>query len=212
MTQRNTWSATLAPIGVCGQTGQTIDPECVITVRYNAPIVDPDGTPIGVVDAATILDGHLVVTGTLDSGRNLPNALPTFDVSPYDRLTFDPFDGDDGNVGKATFHTIEINTVRTGFKPAWPDDTKIRFSNDWCVYVPGPDDLIPMPDKATADRAAIRFNQWWKDYRTRRCNDDGVDLPDIPAAIVRPWPYDTDGHAEALAELRADDPDGWLSE
>lgn len=64
----------------------------------------------------------------------------------------------------------------------------------------GPDDLIPMPDYATANRAATRFNRWWQDYRAQR---DEAAFPDT-SAIVRPWPYDADdsnGHAEAFAEL-----------
>lgn len=108
---------------------------------------------------------------------------------------------------------MEINTVRTGFDPAWTDDPEIMFARDWCVHLVGPDDLIPMPDYATADRAATRFNRWWQDYRARRKEQEDVDLPETPA-IVRPWPYDADdpnGHAKALSDLRADDPEGWLS-
>lgn len=213
MTQRQTWSATIAPIGNPGTTGQTIDPDCVITVREGAPLFAPDGSLIGRVTGASVIDGHLVVSGTLSPGSTLPNAVPTFDAGHNDRCTFGPVDSDNSSPVTITFHTLEINTVRTGFTSVWPDDTEIMFARNWCVHVLGSDDLIPMPDYATADRAATRFNRWWQNYLTRRRQQEGVYLPDT-SATVRPWPYDADdpdGHAVALAELRADDPDGWLT-
>jgi hypothetical protein len=212
MTQTSTWAATLARIGEVGLNDQIIDPACVITVSDGAPLLTRDGTRIGEVIGASVIDGYLVVTGTLDPDRTIPNALPTFDGGPHDRRTFSPVDSDGPHCGTTTFHTLTVTAVRSGFEPAW-SNPEIMFARDWCVQVLGPDDLIPMPDYATADRAATRFNRWWQDYRARRLNDDGVDLPETPA-IVCPWPYDADdpnGHAEALAALSADDPDGWLS-
>jgi len=211
MTQNTIWAANLAPIGKSDPTGRIIDPDCVITVREGAPIFAPDGSPIGRVTGASVIDGHIVVTGILDSDRTIPNALPTFDAGHNDRCTFELVDSD-GPSGTITFHTLTITAVRSGFEPAW-SDPEIMFAHDWCVHVLGPDDLIPMPDYATANRAATRFNHWWQDYRARRKEQEDADLPETPA-IVRPWPYDADdpnGHAQALAELRADDPDGWLS-
>jgi hypothetical protein len=211
MTQRNTWAAALAPIGVRAETGQIIDPECVVTVRDFAPILAPDGAPIGVVTHVEIIDGHIVAVGTLNTGRDLPDARPTFEVGLLNRRTFGDADSDENRAGTVTFTALEINAVRSNLDPAWPDDPEIRFTRDWCVHVIGPDDLIPMPDHATAVRAANRFNRWWRNYLARR-SDDGVDLPPVPA-VVRPWPYsadDPDDHAKALAELRADDPEGWL--
>lgn len=216
MTQNPTWAATLAPIGKAGITGQIIDPECVITVRDGAPLFAPDGSPIGRVTGVSVVDGYIVATGTIDHDRNLldvlvdaiPDVLPTFDVGANDRRTFGPVNDDGTHCGTVTFHTMEIGAVRAGYEPAWTD-SEIMFSEDWCVHVLGPDDLIAMPDYATAARSARRFNAWWHKYRTQR-EEDGVDLPETPA-IVRPWPYDT-GHPAALAELQANDPEGWLSD
>lgn len=215
MTQHPTWAATIAPIDRPGSTGQTIDPQCVIIVRDGAPLLDPDGVPIGRVTDASIIDGYVVATGTLDPGRDLPDATPTFDADTTDQ-SFGHVDGDVRIVsgrgrpdGTVTFTTLEICAVRSGFEPAWPD-AQIMFSRDWCVHVVGPDDLIAMPDYATAERAAGRFNAWWKRYLARRGETDGVGLPESPA-VVRPWPYDT-GHPAALAELQADDSEGWLSD
>lgn len=223
MTQHPTWAATIAPIDRPGSTGQTIDPQCVITVRDGAPLFDHYGVPIGRVTGATVVDGYVVATGTLDPGRDLPDAAPTFDADTPDP-SFGHVDGDVRIVsgrgrpdGTVTFTTLEIYAVRSGFEPAWSDpfepaqpDPQIMFSRDWCVHIVGPDDLIAMPDYATAERAAGRFNDWWKRYLEQRGETDGVGLPESPA-VVRPWPYST-GHPEALAELQADDPDGWLSD
>lgn len=212
-TTRTNWAATLAPVGIQSQTGQIIDPACVVTVRDGASLIASDGTRIGTVTEASIVDGHLTVTGTLDPGSLLPSAPPTFDTGMHDRRTFGPMDSDGPNNGTTTFHTLTVSNVRTGFTPAW-NDPEIMFARNmiWCVQILDIDDLVPMPDYATANRAAIRFNQWWRNYRgSSRTRGEGyVDRPNA-SAIVRPWPYDPNGHAEALAELRRDDPDGWLS-
>jgi hypothetical protein len=213
-TTQTNWAATLAPVGIPSQTGQIIDPACVVTVRDGASLIASDRTRIGTVTEASIVDGHLTVTGTLDPDGLLPFALPTFDTGMHDRRTFSPMDSDRPNHGTTTFHTLTVSNVWTGFQPAW-DDPEIRFARDWCIHLTGMDDLVPMPDLATAKQAAIRFNRWWRNYRgsSRRRGEGYVDLPDV-SAVVRPWPYDAedpDGHAKALAELRQDDPDGWLS-
>jgi hypothetical protein len=88
----------------------------------------------------------------------------------------------------------------------------------WCIHLIGPDDLIAMPDRETADRQAASFAKSWTDYRNRRIAEHPDDpsndyFPEV-AAVVIPWPTDYDGwreeHATALAELRANDVDGWL--
>ena len=88
----------------------------------------------------------------------------------------------------------------------------------WCIHIIGPDDLIPMPDRATADRQAAKFMESWTRYRNRRISENPDDpsndyFPEV-AALVVPWPSDYSGHREAhasaLAELRANDVDGWL--
>jgi len=112
MTQQTTWAATLAPIGKPDPAGRTIDPDCVITVREGALLFALDGTRIGRVTGASVIDGHLVVAGTLDPNRTLPNALPTFDAGYNDRRTFGPVDSDDPGSGTVTYHTMEINAVR----------------------------------------------------------------------------------------------------
>lgn len=132
MTQQSTWVATLAPVDEPSTTGHAIDPKCVITVRDGAPLIAPDGSPIGRITGASIIDGHLVVTGTLDPGQDIPNALPTFESGANDRRTFGPVDSDDPRPGTVTFHTMEINAVRTGYEPAW-SDPEIMFSAGWCA-------------------------------------------------------------------------------
>lgn len=100
-------------IGKPDPTGRTIDPECVITIRDGASLLAPDGSPIGRVTGASIIDGHLVVTGTLDPGQDLPNALSTFDIDANDQLTFGP-----GNSGDP--------------QPAW-SDPEITLAAGWCA-------------------------------------------------------------------------------
>lgn len=113
-----TWSAVLAPVGVLGETGQIISPECVITVREGALLSDAEGTPIGRVDSATVVDGYITVTGVLDEATDLSVAKPTFDGSPYDRRLFGPPDNP-----TVTFETLEIGRVWFGRSPApaWSD-------------------------------------------------------------------------------------------
>lgn len=78
----------------------------------------------------------------------------------------------------------------------------------WAVHVEGPDDVIPMPDRTTAEQAAARCNAGADAFRARPDYDPDHDA--IWHAAVTPWPWDPEGHAEALADLRKDDPDGWL--
>lgn len=214
MTQQPIWAATLAPIDRAGSTGMIITSDCVITVRPGAALVarsEPGHRVlrrVGQVTGASVIDGYLVAVGTLAPGFDVPTTLPTFDSGYSDLRTFNPADSDGPYVGTTTFHTLEINRVCAGFGPTWPD-AEIRFSRTWCIHLLGPDDLIPMPDYATADRSATRFNTFWEGYVAQR-PADGVDFAGAPA-IVRPWPYADDEHAAALDELRADDPEGWLS-
>lgn len=213
MTQTTTWTAILAPTGERGATGQIIAHDCEITVRDGAPLLGTSGVPIGLVDTATILDGHLIATGTLDPGQDLPTAAPTFDVGPddTDEHTIDLDDGDGPDAGSTTYRHLSIHAVRTEFSPVW-SEPGIGFVRNWCVHVIGPDDLIPMPDHATAVRGADRFNTWWDRYHADRVAEDPRMAEMLPRvnATVRPWPYGSDEHALALADLRADDPDGWL--
>lgn len=78
----------------------------------------------------------------------------------------------------------------------------------WAVHVEGPDDIIPMPDRTTAERAAARCNTGADAFRARPDYDPQRDA--IWHASATPWPWDPEGHAEALADLRQADPDGWL--
>jgi hypothetical protein len=98
----------------------------------------------------------------------------------------------------------QLLTAEGSYAPVPPEDT-----GQWCVYITGMDDLIPMPDRAMAERRATHFNQWSEEYQKQR--DPSRDWP-VPRAEVKPWPYAPADHAEALAELRDDDPDGWLLE
>jgi hypothetical protein len=49
----------------------------------------------------------------------------------------------------------QLLTAEGSYAPVPPEDT-----GQWCVYITGMDDLIPMPDRAMAERRATHFNQW----------------------------------------------------
>lgn len=77
----------------------------------------------------------------------------------------------------------------------------------WCIHVHGPDDLIPMPDREFAEQKLIDFEVGWAKHLARH-PDWG--LTEHPVEIM-PWPHTAAEHAEDLAKLREDDPNGWLT-
>lgn len=113
-----TWFAVLAPVGVRGETGQVISPDCVVTVREGAPLVGQKGDSIGRVDRAAIVDGWLSAAGVLDEAIDLSAEEPVFTGGPSDQCAFGPFDEP-----TVTFSTLEITEVRfsRSLEPAWSD-------------------------------------------------------------------------------------------
>ena len=70
----------------------------------------------------------------------------------------------------------------------------------WCVHLVGPDDVWAMPSKAAAEAEAARTNEAIAIEDAKHVGD-----PHWPhaRAIVIPWPYSADRHAEELAKARA---------
>ena len=95
------------------------------------------------------------------------------------------------------------------------DDDAFRHTSTgrklWCVHVHASDDLIPMPSRDLADRQAAKFNAWWAKHLADHNTDGSYGDPSLTVVEAIEWPYTADEHAKALAELRADDPDGWLN-
>jgi hypothetical protein len=124
------WTAVLAPVGVRGETGHIIAPDCEVTVRAGTPLLTGDlngphcQSPVGHVDGAAIVDGYLRCWGTgsraaldaLKADAGTPSVGPTFCGGVNDRRTFGS--SEDPTV---TFTTLEINAVSTVGRPAWPD-------------------------------------------------------------------------------------------
>lgn len=213
MTQKP-WIATLAPVGTASATGQVISPNCKITIRDGASLRGPYGVRIGTLTEASLRNGYLVASGDLDPGQEIPDGTtPTFDGSSGSRRIFGPVDSDDGQVsgGIVFFHILGLDRVQAALrseKPRW-DDREIRFTNGWCLHLKHMGDLIPFPSRELAELKRDEFTTWWETYRKERAKE-GVTLPES-VAEVKPWPYDQISFAEALEDLRADDPDGWLS-
>lgn len=63
----------------------------------------------------------------------------------------------------------------------------------WAVRVVGPDDLLAMPDRATAEQKAAEINE-----RVRRSSGRRDAWPLDPARVV-PWLGPAKAHAEHLA-------------
>ncbi len=66
--------------------------------------------------------------------------------------------------------------------------TKIAL---WAVSVAGPDDLVPAPDRATADLWAQRMNARFEMIMSK---DPHPCDPRVSASVV-PWPYSAEAHA-----------------
>lgn len=66
----------------------------------------------------------------------------------------------------------------------------------WCVHIIGPDDLIPAPDRGTAERWADKANEYINQKLAE--NPDFAD-PRIEAEVIL-WPYTPEGHAEGVSE------------
>jgi hypothetical protein len=71
----------------------------------------------------------------------------------------------------------------------------------WAVHVEGPDDILAMPDRATADIKADEINGIAQMLRNRP--DASPNDPRISAKVIE-WDGTAEEHAEYLAELVAD--------
>lgn len=66
----------------------------------------------------------------------------------------------------------------------------------WAVHIEGPDDVIACADRAEADTRAAEINQAWAQFRQR---PDASDNDPRWHAVVVPWTYGSDDHAEEVA-------------
>jgi len=66
----------------------------------------------------------------------------------------------------------------------------------WCIHVEGPDDMIAMPSKETAERDAEIMNNGWRGRRDPSPNDPGFN------AVAVEWPYSAEQHAEDMSRSR----------
>ena len=71
----------------------------------------------------------------------------------------------------------------------------------WAVHVKGPDDILPMPDRATAHKKAAELNELLASLRNRA--DVSPHDPRMAAEVV-PWDGDAEDHAVYLAQLIAE--------
>jgi hypothetical protein len=63
----------------------------------------------------------------------------------------------------------------------------------WCMHVQGPDDLYPAPSKEVAEIGAQVFNRLYGE----KSESSGI----LMKAVVAPWPYSPESHAEEAAEF-----------
>lgn len=70
----------------------------------------------------------------------------------------------------------------------------------WCVHIPGPDDLYAHPDRDAAEKHAAEFNHAMRAYWQRYPRTENDPTEESHAAVVIPWPWTPESHAEALRE------------
>lgn len=66
----------------------------------------------------------------------------------------------------------------------------------WCVYVAGPDDVIPAPDRETASTWANRVNAQVAKLLGAMAHPNDPKI----CASVAPWPWSADAHAEGPSD------------
>ena len=71
------------------------------------------------------------------------------------------------------------------------------MSELWAVHVEGPDDVVAMVDKESAEREAAAINAFWERYKQRP--DASEHLPNVTASVI-PWDGPAWQHAADLAE------------
>lgn len=67
----------------------------------------------------------------------------------------------------------------------------------WAVHVLGPDDILAMPDRETAETVAAQINGVAQDFASRPSASD-LD-PHVSAEVVE-WPWDFQAHGEAVTD------------
>ena len=72
----------------------------------------------------------------------------------------------------------------------------------WALHINGPDDVIAMPDKATAEAKAKEFNELAERHRNRP--DARPDVEPHMSAEVMEWEWSPEEHDEALADVIAE--------
>lgn len=72
----------------------------------------------------------------------------------------------------------------------------------WCVNIQGPDDIIAMSGRASAQVYADELNKFFTDYATKHGHKDDPSAH----AIVAPWPWSAESHADDLARDPAEYP------
>lgn len=74
--------------------------------------------------------------------------------------------------------------------------TKAETATLWAMHVAGPDDVVPMPDRATADTRAAEVNalaEWLRSRPTASPDD-----PHLSASVIE-WDGTAAAHAKILA-------------
>ena len=66
----------------------------------------------------------------------------------------------------------------------------------WCVHVQGPDTMLGMPDRETAE---LRAKEWNAMFEQMMAKDPHPYDPVMRAEVVE-WPYDAASHAEEMTE------------
>lgn len=70
----------------------------------------------------------------------------------------------------------------------------------WCVHIPGPDDIYAHPDRAAAEKHAGEFNTFMRAYWQRNPQTENDPTEASLTAVVIPWPWSAESHAEALRD------------
>ena len=68
----------------------------------------------------------------------------------------------------------------------------------WCVHIQGPDSIIAMPDRETADKRAAEWNDMFTKMIAGVPPDRREFYPTMKAEVI-PYPYSAEGHAKQLA-------------
>ncbi len=73
----------------------------------------------------------------------------------------------------------------------------------WAVHVEGPDDIHAATDRASADQLAAGYNAAYEQFAKRP--DANAEHDAHWNAVVIPWPYSAEAHADSLVRQAAED-------